>query len=478
MGQEIDHCSFEPADFRRYQRCLQEETARVLTLISEHRLSERAGVGGFELEAWLVWEDGRPAPLNDAFLARLGDDLVVAELARYNVELNVDPQAIAGEGLRRLEKALQQRWSACDRAARSLGARMVMTGILPTVRDSDLTPGNMSSLRRYAALNEQVLKGRKGRPMRLDIVGHDHLTSVHHDVMLEAAATSFQVHLQVPAAASRRYYNAAMICSAPCVAIAANAPFLFGKDLWEETRIPLFEQAVEAGGFSGAASGPVRRVTFGSGYVSESIAEVFRENKEHYPPLLPVHFCGGAERLAHLRLHNGTIWRWNRPLLGWDSEGRPHLRIEHRVMAAGPTVVDQMANAAFFYGLVEQLAQRDVAPELVLPFEGARDNFYEAARLGLSSHPCWLDGSRHNMKMLVLHSLLPMARNGLEGMDVAAELIDRYLAVIEERVARECTGSAWQRAFVAKHGRDMAALTRAYRDRSDTGIAVHEWDIG
>ena len=297
MGQEIDRARFEPQDFERFASRLRQET-RALHRLSEHgALSARGEVGGLELEVWLVDGDGDPCPLNEPFLERLADPNVVHELSQFNIELNVQPQALAGEGLRRLEDELTETWRACERVAAQLGASVVAIGILPTLRDAQLCPQNMSTSVRYRALNEQVLRLRCGRPIELHLVGAESLRSAHADVMLEAAGTSLQVHLQVPAARAARAMNAASILSAPTVALAANAPFLFGRRLWAETRIPLFEQAVDVGG-------PERRVTFGSGYVRSSLLELFVENEQHYAPILPLE--GGPEAGACITARSGA----------------------------------------------------------------------------------------------------------------------------------------------------------------------------
>ena len=200
------------------------------------------------------------------------------------------------------------------------------------------------------------------------------------------------------------------------------------------------------GGFAGASRGPVRRVSFGTGYAKESLFECFVENEQHFPVLLPIQFDGPDREMRHLRLHNGTIWRWNRPLVGYDDDGTPHLRIEHRVLPAGPTVVDSIASAAFFYGLVHALASSDVIPEGQLPFATARDNFYAAARDGLNAHLTWLEGRKLPVQALLLDQLIPLAGHGLELLEIAAEDRERYLGIVRDRVYNACTGSNWQRA--------------------------------
>ena len=375
MGQEIEAARFTADDFVAYAERLREETELLGKWFASNSFSPRDRMGGYELEAWLVDSQSRPAPVNDLFLKNLNNPMVVPELARFNVELNDHPQHLWGSAFSRFEASLGATWQQCIQCAAELHSHLMMIGILPTLQESELTQANMSDLKRYRALNEQVLRLREGKPLELDISGREHLSIANNSVMLEAATTSFQLHLKVHPNNARRAYNASMIISAPMVAVTANSPFLFGHELWNETRIPLFEQSVSVGGFAGASHGPLRRVTFGSGYVRDSIYECFVENEQHYPILLPMHFDDGLEQMSHVRLHNGTIWRWNRPLIGFDYDAIPHLRIEHRVVPGGPTILDMMANAALFYGLMQALMTAKTPPEQQLDFSVARDNF-------------------------------------------------------------------------------------------------------
>ncbi|MDH3560477.1 MAG: glutamate--cysteine ligase [Gammaproteobacteria bacterium] len=477
MGQEIRESHFTPEDFGAYAEALRVETALLGEWFRQGIFSPRDRMGGFELEAWLIDSAARPAAINEQFLARLDNPMVVPELARFNVELNDYPQHLWGSALSRFEASLGSTWERCRRVAAELDTRLLMIGILPTVRESELTQANMSDMKRYRALNEQVLRLREGKPLALDIHGREHLKTAHESVMLESATTSFQLHLKVHPRHALRAYNASLVLSAPMVALAANSPYLFGHDLWDETRIPLFEQSVSVGGFAGASHGPMRRVTFGSGYVRNSIFECFTENEQHYPVLLPMTFNEGLEQMSHLRLHNGTIWRWNRPLIGFDYDGIPHLRIEHRVVPGGPSVVDLIANAAFFFGLSQALIDAEIPPEQQLPFDRARDNFYAAARHSLEAPVIWLDGKKGPIRSLILEQLLPLARRGLETLEIDVIDIDKYLAIIAARVRSTQTGTAWQRAYVARHGVGMEALTEAYYQRQEGGQPVHEWSL-
>lgn len=468
MGQEISTSHFQKQDFDLFTDRLRQETQLLAQWFDRSHFDPSHGIAGFELEAWLINANADPHPINQAYLAAVDDPLVVPELARFNVELNSHPRPLQGDVLRQMAQDLDQLWSRCCQVAQGLEAELIMIGILPTVHQAQLSLLNISPLERYYALNEQILRLRHGKRMELNIQGRDHLLTRHPDIMLESATTSFQIHLQVAPEQAVRFFNAALILSAPMVAISGNSPYLFAQDLWNETRIPLFEQALGQ---------DLNRVSFGSGYAQQSLLECFLENRDRFPVLLPMELSSDLERMGHLRLHNGTIWRWNRPLVGFDHQGNPHLRIEHRVVPAGPTVVDMIANLALFYGLVHGLAQQPHPLEQQLPFEIARANFYAAAQQGLEAEVIWIDHSRICIAQLLSEILLPLARQGLEHLHLDGEDIDRYLGILWERLRTGQNGSGWQRAYVAKHGRDMQKLTRAYLAHQQTGAPVHEWDL-
>ncbi len=475
MGKEVSNSRFSRQDFKAFGSRLDDETQLLDTWFREHRFDNAPSQIGFELEAWLVDRDHRPAPINEAFLERLANDLVVPELSRFNVEINGTPQPLTGRAFSLLNDELEATWTDCVATAHGLNAQMAMIGHLPTILAEDLTLEHMSQLARFRALNEQVLRLRQGNPLTINIQRREHLRTAHFDVMLEAAATSFQIHVQVTQEQSVRFYNAAQILSAPMVAACANSPFLFGKELWEETRIPLFEQAI---GLQTAEDGhPSQRVTFGTGYIRESLLECFVENQRDYPILLPATLDEESERLPHLRLHNGTIWRWNRPLIGFNAAGKPHLRIEHRVVPSGPTVQDCIANAAFFCGLLHELGNAAVPAENRLDFTDARTNFYAAARQGLDARIKWLDGEVIPIKQLLLETLIPAAEATLRRLELAEEDIDPAMAIIQERVSSGRNGSWWQRAYRARHQCDMIELTRAYLANQQSGIPVHQWSL-
>ena len=472
MGDEIRKRHFDAEDFSHFRRRLNAETVLVGELFGGDGFSHRGDIVGFELEAWIVDVQGQPHPHNQRLLEEIANPLVVPELAAFNVELNGSPTALSGNVFSRIHDELSATWETCRAGADALGCRLATVGILPTIRPDLLNSNYMSALVRYQALNDRILALRDGDPLRIRITTGEGLDMTHEDVMLEAAATSFQIHLQCKPERAVRDFNAALVASAPMVALAANSPFLFGQSLWEETRIPLFEQAVSVGHRAPA------RVTFGTGYAAESLFEIFAENQREHPILLPfVQPDEPAHKYSHVRFQNGTIWRWNRPLLGFDYDGQPHLRIEHRVVPAGPTIRDCVANVAAFLGMVRGLVDADEPVESRLEFADAKDNFYAAAKFGLDAKLKWIDGRTHRARDLLGETLLPLAAAALAKLEIPQREIDRYIGTAQARVETGQTGASWQRAWVAKHGADWAALTCAYVDAQESDEPVHSWTL-
>jgi gamma-glutamyl:cysteine ligase YbdK (ATP-grasp superfamily) len=475
MGDEISRRYYDAEHFSAFRRHLDAETALLRQHFAGDDLSRRGEQAGFELEAWLIDEHGDPLPKNEEYLEQLNHPLVVPELASFNIELNGSPTNLSGRAFSRLLDELGATWRACIEGAERMGCRLITIGILPTVKPELLNWQMMSKLVRYRTLNDRVMALRDGKPLDINIEGKSALVSTQPDVMLEAAATSFQIHLQCRLESAVRDFNATLVASAPIVAAGANSPFLFGHDLWDETRIPLFEQAVNLGEKYPA------RVGFGSDYVRESLFEIFEENQREHPILIPAELpTDEPNHFNHVRFHNGTVWRWNRPLLGFDFDGQLHLRIEHRVVAAGPTLKDSIANGAFYYGLVRGLGTFKEPVERRLPFEQARENFYKAARYGLNARVLWVgeSGERElSMRTLIMEELLPLARRGLQTLDIPNSEIDEYLDIIGARVDSSQNGAAWQRRWVNRYGPDLHAMVRAYRELQDRGQPVHTWSL-
>lgn len=476
VGQEITTSRFSEADFHRFRQLLKEETKLLRELLYSGKTTAEPLRIGLELEAWLIGADGTPMPVSDQVLANCTDPRVENELALFNLEINTDIHELNNQPFEALGAELRRRWENARQAAHPVGAEVGLIGILPSASEAEVCVANMTPSPRYSALNEQILALRKGQPLSLDIEGTERISTQRSDVMLEAMTTSLQLHLQPPPERVSDYFNAAIAISAASVAAAANSPFFFGRRLWAETRIPVFEQAVAVTHLEPSAAGALARVGFGSGYARDDLYDFFVENRQHHPVLLPMLLDTPSEQLAHLRLHNGTIWRWNRPLVETTDHGC-RLRLEHRVMAAGPTISDVLANAAFFYGSVAELAESESRLAERLPFHVAEQNFYRAARYGLAAEVEWLDGWYGTIGELLLEKLLPAAHRGLARAGVDMAYAGSHLQVIEQRVASGQTGAAWQSAWVNHYGDNMHELTQAYMERSITGEPVHLWPL-
>ena len=470
MGDEISHQHFEADDFSQFRQNLDSETTHIAKLFADKSFSTRGDILGFELEACIVDTTGRPAAINKKLLAVLNNPLIVPELAEFNVELNGSPMSVTGRVFSRLHDELRTTWGACHEGAKSCNSRLVSVGILPTIEPGLLNSRHMSDMVRYHALNDRIMALRDGAPLHVSINGSDKLRMHHDDVMLEAATTSFQVHLQCKPENSICDFNASLAASAPIVALSANSPFLFGKSLWCETRIPLFEQAIDVG------KNYPPRVGFGNNYANNSLFEIFLENQSIHPILIPYVQDEPRDKYAHLRFQNGTIWRWNRPLVGFDYDGQPHIRIEHRVIPAGPTTLDCIANCAAFYGFVRGLSSLKEPIEGRIPFSTARANFYAAAKNGLDANVVWTDGEIP-IRKLILDLLIPMAREAFKSMEIPQVEIDKYWGILQNRTETGQNGASWQRTWVEKHGADFEGLVQAYVERQETDEPVHTWTI-
>jgi CBS domain-containing protein len=443
---------------------------------------------GAEQELFLVTPSWRPAPVAMEILQTIDDPHVTTELGRFNLEINLDPLDMGGDCLARMERDLYALLARVRAVAHSHGAEVALTGILPTLRMSDLGLDNMTPKPRYAALNAALSKALGG-DYEFRLKGIDELIVKHDSVMLEACCTSFQVHYQVGADEFAAMYNLAQAITAPLLASATNSPLLFGRRLWSETRIPLFQQAVDTRGASHHVRERSPRVSFGNRWIESSILEVFRDDLARFhvlvsaPPQedsLQMLRENHLPELPALRVHNGTVYRWNRGCFGFV-DGKAHLRIENRVLPSGPTVLDEIANAAFFIGLMS--TGRAALPGLTkrMAFADAEANFLAAAQAGLHARLTWLDGKSWTARDLVGQELLPIARDGLRDAGVAAADIDRYLGVVAGRVESGRTGSQWLLHSMAEmQGSDskdaiMGALVAATVRRQWEGKPVHEW---
>src|SRR5262249_27446632 len=344
-----------------------------------------------------------------------------------------------------MEAQLAERLTHLGKALGPHGVGFVLTGILPTLRKSDLGLENMVPNPRYQTLNRAMTELR-GADYEITIKGVDDLRIKHDSVMVEACNASFQVHLQVGAKDFARLYNLAQALSGPILAAATNSPLLFGRRLWSETRIALFQQAVDTRKTDLRDS--LSRVTFGRAWVKQSVLEIYKEDILRFRTLVGTDLDenpmekverGEAPQLKALRLHNGTIYRWNRACYG-VMNGKPHLRIENRIMPSGPSVVDEMANAAFWLGLMTELGATVEDVTRRMEFDHANNNFYTSAREGLGAHFTWLDGEEIIAYRLILDKLLPAAEAGLGRAGIAEEDVKKYLGIVDQRVRTGRTG--------------------------------------
>jgi hypothetical protein len=497
MGQAVATVSFSHADRQRYrlkvQRCL-DALARMLT---ENVFSQSPPTMGLEIELNLVDEHLQPAMANAVVLEKLNDPAFTIELAQHNLELNVRPRPLSGSQALELEQELTTALADANLKAQDAGASIVLTGMLPTLREEHFDPRWLSNSPRYALLNDQIFAAR-GEDMVLHMEGpaipgqrSEKLRSYADSIVPESACTSTQLHLQVPPEQFAAHWNAAQCLAGVQVAIAANSPFLLRKALWHETRIPLFQQATDTRPEELKNQGVRPRVWFGERWIT-SIFDLFEENVRYFPGLLPeiddedpfeALDSGRAPRLSELRLHNGTIWRWNRPV--YDVvDGIAHLRVENRVLPAGPTVTDLVANAAFFYGAQRALTTEDRPLWSQMSFQAAEENLRAGARHAFGAQLYWPGMGWVPPDELVLRRLLPMAHEGLRDCGVSDEVRERYLAVIEERCLAQRTGSIWQRETVAKledRGLDrdaaLVAMLRRYITHMQSGEPVHTWPL-
>jgi gamma-glutamyl:cysteine ligase YbdK (ATP-grasp superfamily) len=453
---------------------------------------------GLEIELNLVDSQFRPAMANTVVLEKIGDPRFTTELGQQNLELNVPPRPLTGNEAMALERELQRSLTEADEKAGDAGAALVLIGMLPTLRQEHFDARWLSAGARYSVLNEEIFAAR-GEDMLLDIEGPplpgrpaERLHARCSSILAESACTSTQLHLQVTPDDFAAYWNAAQCLAGVQVALAANSPFLLGRGLWHETRIPLFQQATDTRPEELRNQGVRPRVWFGERWIT-SIFDLFEENARYFPSLLPetddeeplaALANGTAPKLAELRLHNGTVWRWNRPVYDL-CDGVPHLRVENRVLPAGPTVIDLMANAALFYGAQRSLATQERPLWSQMSFQAAEENFRAGARDGMGAQLYWPEVGWISPPELVLRKLLPLAHDGLRELGMADSARERYLGVIEERCVARRTGSVWQRDTVAlleDRGADrsgaLTAMLRDYMELMRAGEPVHTWPVG
>jgi hypothetical protein len=493
MGRTIDKDHFEDAEYSRFSARLRDDLTALAEVLARPGFGEGPTTLGAELELALVDERGRPLPLNRRLLAESLDPRLTLEIDRFNLEYNLTPVPAAGRPFDAFEREMREGLDALARIAAAHGGRVASVGILPTLEPDDLESSALTDLPRYRALSAGVRRLR--RPSyTFHIDGEDPLDVVCSDVTLEGANTSFQLHLRVAPADFAATYNAAQLATPVALALGTNSPVFLGHRLWEETRIALFKKSMDVRDLDVLRWRPPARVSYGHGWVREGALELFRESVALFPPLMPmcgdedaaaVAGSGGVPALDELRLHQGTVWRWNRAI--YDADDGGHLRIEFRALPAGPTPRDMVASGAFLIGLTMGLRDRMAELLPAFPFAYAEHGFYRAAQGGLEAMLLWPGENGGSPREIparhLAASLLPVAADGLAMLGVDDAEIASMLAVIRGRLATDVTGSRWQRNVLAQlERRDaasradaLAGMLECYLREGATGRPVHEW---
>lgn len=491
MGLPITQSKFEEVDYARFSERLRESLAALARLLARPDFGRGAPSLGAEVELSIVDEAGRALPINRKVLAQSLDPSLQLELDRFNLEYNLSPVAARGQPFTAIASELRSVFARLGALAQPHGGRVVPIGILPTLEAHEVAASAMTDLPRYRAL-AAGLRRLRNDPFRVRIRGEEELEIEMDDVTLEGAATSFQVHLRVDPADFADTYNAVQLATPFALAVGANSPVFLGQRLWDETRVALFKQSVDSRPKDEREWRHPARVSFGEGWVRRGAYELFAESVALFPPLLPVlggespletEQRGALPALEELRLHQGTVWRWNRAI--YDPADGGHLRIEMRALPSGPGPLDMVASAAFLVGLAVGLRPSVDAILPAFPFEYASWNFYRAAQLGLDARLLWpghgpRTTSEHPAGELI-QQLLPCAARGLEELGVERDEAERLLTVIAARVESATTPARWQRRMLdtlaADHDRPdaLARLLQAYLRELDRDLPVHEW---
>lgn len=445
---------------------------------------------GAEQELCLIDEHSKAMPNAMEVMEALGEGNYTTEIAKFNVEVNLDPLEFKDDCLSKLEENLQREVEYVRKKVQGLGGDVLLTGILPTIRKSDVAIENLTPLPRYKALCDAI-DNMRGKEYEIRIQGMDELLMKFDTPLLEGCNTGFQVHLQIKPDEFVSKYNIAQAIAGPVLASAVNSPILLGKRLWAETRIALFHQSVDTRGVGDHLRDTSPRVTFGTEWLKGSILDIYKEDISRYRVLLSSTVEEDVEQmlkdgipphLMALNVHNGTVYRWNRPCYGIGG-GKPHLRIENRVLPSGPTVVDEIANTAFWLGLMNGM--EDAYPDItkVLDFDNARMNFFAASKMGLDTKFVWTDDKKVTARDLIKEDLIPIARAGLEKVNILKSDIDTYLSVIEDRVESAQTGAYWvvksYGKLIKKHNKEqtLSTITGAMAKNQQKGEPVHKWGL-
>ncbi len=469
MGNEVNKNDYSQQDFDLFQTRLVEETNLLRQQLLSNQFDNKSFRIGYELEVCLLDQAGLPNPINQEIIDRTHNRLFTAELAQYNLEINGHPFDLSPFVFNQLEKDIRLLYSQANQTANELKGQLGLFGVLPCLNRSHLQAEQyMSDLNRYHLISDTLLKMRQ-RPVHLKITGEDTLDIHKHDVMLEALGTSFQIHFQVPIEQYIDYYHASLWASLVMIALSANSPLVLGKSCWHESRIAIFKQAVDTRTLEEKAQGVVPRVFFSKGYI-HSVMDLFEDNL-NYQVILPEVSQQDTSSYHHLSLHNGTVWRWIRPIIGESQNAKDHLRLELRVLPAGPTIIDSVSNLVFYIALIEGLKKHKEDLTQV-PYDVLDKQFYQVARDGLSSSIMWFDQHKASVQEIVLQQCIKLAEEGLKSLKISNAT--KWLKIIEQRVKNRQTGASWILDFWHKNP-DANSLVKQYLKNANKDIPVHLW---
>ena len=488
MGEHITNSTFDQEERKAFVQHLLDDLKALEQILDQGQIESDVVRIGAEQELCLVDGNFRPSGESIKLLEAIDDGHFTTELANYNLEINLDPFELKKDCFSKVESQLTHLLQKANTNAKKMGGKIILTGILPTISKNELGIDFMTPIPRYYKLNDALTQCR-GDHFALKIRGVDELTLRHDSVLFEACNTSFQLHLQIPQADFIRSYNWAQAIAGPVLGVCSNSPLLMGRELWKETRIALFQQSLDTRKWSYALKEQVARVGFGNHWQEESVVEIFKEDISSHRILLtkPIEHNalellsqGTIPKLEALNLYNGTVYRWNRPCYGVGN-GKPHLRIENRYIPSGPSILDEMANFAFWVGLMVGRPRKYDNISSIMDFKEAKHNFIKSAITGRQTVLTWL-GKTITLKKLILQEFLPIARKGLLEYGIEENDVDRLLKVIEQRT-KKGTGAEWQVKNFRKLRKEMkldtvlVKLTEAMHTHQKANIPVHEWPM-
>lgn len=463
---------------------------RALELMIEKGLIETGARRiGAEQEMFITNDDYSPNLTALDILADVKDERFTNEIALFNIEANLTPRRFEGKCLREMEEEIKEVLSIARKHAGAHESKIILAGILPTLRQLDLTMDSITPVDRYYELNDR-LREIRGSDFRMDIRGVDELSVTHDNFLLEAMNTSFQVHFQVSGNEFVDMYNLSQAVTGPLMAVAVNSGLIHHYRLWHESRIAVFQNSIDTRSTTHQKRGTQPRVHFGNEWIN-SIVDVFRDDISRFSVVLTSEYeedpvgmvnAGVMPKLKALMLHNGTVYRWNRPCYG-VKDNIPHLRIENRVLPSGPSVIDEVANSAFYFGLMSGMSQRIEDITQVLRFSDARNNFLQACRTGLECHFNWINSESVSAAKLINEELLPIAETGLQQAGLDAEDIERYLTTIAKRVDTKQTGARWAIQSITQMGQDVhpdekvRSVVAEMDQQQRNDKPIHEWPL-